>query len=509
MDKNNLYFQQLKRTIFLCGLLLCNYYPTIGQFIDSINYQVESVLAISNKDFLPHWIVANQYGILEDTQVNGLIRTKLIVPYKDEKNLTYSAGIDLIGRLSTGSNVVFLQQAYLKIKYKFLELSGGRMEQTLGTFVEDLSSGSLAISKNARPFPMVQIAVPAYTPFPFTNGYLEFKGHFGHAWFEKERYIEKPYLHYKSLYLKGGGKLPVNLYGGIVHLAFWGGDHPDGYSIPQGLNDYLKVILSQNGNSSRFGSETHVLGDHFGIIDYGMDISLENFKIKIYNQVPFEDGSGLNILVNKDRLLGIHVESTNEALVSGFLYEYIHTKYQSGPGRHDPPDGYSKDDLSPNYGYAYGGRDDYYNHAFYRTGWTYKDRIVGTSLFMTENQAKRHLDHVKSFDQYIVNNRIVGHHFGIEGGRNKIQYRLLATYTKNYGTYSGINNGQLGWMSYLPAFESYEYAFKMPLNQCYFLVETDLKLNDQFRFTSSIGVDTGEINDNFGLMLGVKFIGKK
>ncbi len=508
----------LLKRYFLPFFLIIGIYiqqiPANAQFIDSISYQAETIFTGSPKQYQPFWILSDRYGIFDDQQFNGLVRAGVAAPYRKAKKFGIAFGIDFLGKPNFNNGLkksILPQQGYVKVKYGILELRAGREETTMGTHTPSLSTGSLAISRNARPLPMIVLAVPNYSNIPFTKGYLQFKGNFGHGWFEKDRDTANPYLHLKSFYLKAGGKLPVNVYAGIIHYAMWGGKHPSGTKIPRNFREYLNVLVGSGSTDSTFrGEKINALGNHLGIVDFGVNINLKDFKILVYNQSPFEDKSGVTFRQGyRDRLLGINMRTIKPySLIKNILYEYVYTKYQSSPGLPN-----RRLDMDTNYGFPYDGRDDYYNNYLYHSGWTYMGKILGTPLFMTKDRAELFLDNLNSFDKNIVNNRIVAHHLGIEGFATKtLHYRLLATFTRNFGTYAGLNNGIREWLTKSPDFEQYLYAFKKPLNQSYFMIEalTKLPAKTNLELNTTLAFDAGQIYNGLGLLVGLKWtLGKK
>ena len=81
------------------------------------------------------------------------------------------------------------------------------------------------------------------------------------------------------------------------------------------------------------------------------------------------------------------------------------------------------------------GWDNYFNHYIYQSGWTYNNRMIGNPLFTVGKNPGRYSDGI-----YIINNRIKAHHFGLAGKiRHNANYRILFTYSKNYGTYPDKN----------------------------------------------------------------------
>ena len=478
---------------------------------DTITYQVGILGGMSTQRYQPHWSTANRFGILDDTEGRvSLLSVRAATKHRFSSRWSIALGIEGVGKVSSQPNDLWLQQAYVALRYAAFELSGGRVEETIGSQHPTLSSGSLGVSGNARPIPRIMLAIPTYTDVPFTRGYVQVKGNYVHGWLGKERYVANAYLHEKSVYARAGGKLPVNLYGGLVHFAIWGGETST-VKIPSQFKDYLRIItgssaIADGPNDPLIGEAANAAGDHLGFYDLGAHVSLQNFAVQVYQQTPFEDASGNNPF-NGDRLLGVSITTKHSAIITGFLYEYLHTTYQSGPGLTDPAnrDWY---DLGPNYGYRYGGRDNYYDNYLYKTGWVYQDRIIGTPLFFTKSRAKRYIEGFadpdeRGFDFNVVNNRVIAHHVGIEGNVSSVQYRLLGTFTRNYGTYGGINGGITRWGSIENP--ELEYAFKPARRQAYFMLEvTTHPFSSQWSLLTSLAWDTGQLTDNAGFLVGLR-----
>src|SRR5699024_11463656 len=97
--------------------------------------------------------------------------------------------------------------------------------------------------------PKVRIDTEDFVSVPGTGDRLQFKAMLSHGWFEKDRYIESPYLHQKALYLKYQGER-FFLTAGAAHNVTWGGTHPgvgkqDPYKLQSSFFDFIDVILGQ------------------------------------------------------------------------------------------------------------------------------------------------------------------------------------------------------------------------------------------------------------------------
>lgn len=110
-------------------------------------------------------------------------------------------------------------------------------------------------------------------------------------------------------------------------------------------------------------------------------------------------------------LAGISVKDKGNGLFEEIVAEYIYTKDQSGTGIHDTK----------------GGNDSYYDNYIYGP-WTYKNMILGNSLFVTEGSGKQ---------IRILHSRISGVHLGVKGRLSKTwSYNTKFSLTKNFGTCS-------------------------------------------------------------------------
>jgi hypothetical protein len=96
------------------------------------------------------------------------------------------------------------------------------------------------------------------------------------------------------------------------------------------------------------------------------------------------------------------------------LYEHVNTKRQSS----------KRSELEQ----GLYGTDNYYNHFVYSTGWTHRGRSIGMPLILTQ----------PGFEG-VTNNILLAHHFGVDGWlATVLSYRLLFTYSRNYGAHSTL-----------------------------------------------------------------------
>ena len=121
----------------------------------------------------------------------------------------------------------------------------------------------------------------------------------------------------------------------------------------------------------------------------------------------------------KDMMLGAEFDLKYGRWLRSLVFEYIYTKYQSGPYNHD---------HTQNIGDHIAGLDDYYNHSIY-TGWQHWGQVIGNPLYRSPIYNKDGTIEVR-------NNRFYAFHLGMEGSpTERFDYRVLTTYQKGWGTY--------------------------------------------------------------------------
>jgi hypothetical protein len=468
-----------------------------AQFADSLKIAAGTIGTAATKDYQPLWIIANRYGTISNQQIDLstylLVHNKHVFARKQNSEgsilkprlpgffVGYGAAIYNNNHFSS----TFLQQGYVQAGYATWQLRAGRYQEFTGELDPSLSSGSFGISGNTLPLPKVELAVTDYTAVPFTKGWVQFKGNFAHGWFGNSTSIKRALLHQKSLYVRVG-KQRLSFYGGLTHFAQWGGTFSSGQA-PSRFKDYLRIILgaSGNGNDPVYQQGpvdiANAVGNHILIPDFGLAFRQNDATIRLYTQTIFDKGindtinpnkrdrlAGLKIL-SRDRLVGLSWETTKSKFLQKILVEGIYTKYQGGP-------------------VIYEGRDNYYNNGTYSIGWQYKNRIIGTPLFLNRENIKEYkLDSNLLTSWPIVSNRIIGLHVGAKGNiTSSLGFRILATHARHYGNY-------------------YNTSYFTPAKkQTYLLCELPYRFNKVY-ITAAVGNDFGDLTNNTSGMLRVEY----
>ena len=480
----------------------------------------------------PFWFYSNRWGRIEKREGSGqyLIGEVYFDRSLGEKS-SMAIGAEAI--TSNPGDAKYLNQLFLKLRYDHLELRIGKEALSIAQYSDDLSSGSMFVSKNARPVAHIGLGFYDYVILPFTNRQIVFKGAFQLGLLDDDRGqkgTDRPLLQEKFFYLKSN-RQGLNFWLGINHSVLMGGTYPDGTKIPVDLWASFWGKGSPKFKQYFEGEENNAAGAHFGLFDFGGEFSRMDWKAESWYQKPIADQSGIRGIFNlkHDQILGVNVVSRSKKIINQFLFEYVKTDYQSGSGTPNlsmdgrildirliedydsfldenfavETQGVSKDQFLKylrqylNKGEKTGGRDNYYNNWMYYKGNSYYGRSIGTPLFQTQDD-KSFFNRADDFiyDGYFINNRLIAYHIGFSGWLGSyVKYRLLETFTINKGTYAGKYGGVFAWDTQT------DYFFNRSKNQNYLLVELHYFLKRMpLILTSGIGWDAGKLSQSKAIL---------
>lgn len=412
-----------------------------AQLTKDATYKVESAVTVSDGE-TPLWLNANKQGLSSLEKQNGYVRAGVYRPFQEGDGFTYAYGLDLVGAVNFSAKVI-VQQAYLDFQYKKMMLSIGSKER-LGELVNNnLSSGALTLSGNARPIPQVWAGLPEYIKVPFTKGWLSFRGHIAYGRFADDawqkdfvaqdgRRTEDVLYHSKALYFKIGDKpnFPLTFEGGMQMETQFGGKIINCFgkgktlSMPSKIKDYFKALVPMSGGADTpLTEQLNIEGNVVGSWHASLACKLpSNFKIRGYYEHYFEDHSMLFFSYPwKDGLKGLELTFPKNKWVDAIVYEHMGSKDQSGA--------FSWWGMVKGENMEVYGLDNYYNHGIYNA-WQHAGQTLGNPLFTSPIYNKDKAICFKS-------NRIIAHHIGAEGSPTKeLHYRMLCSYSSNWGTYS-------------------------------------------------------------------------
>jgi len=418
--------------------------------VAQIKYSVASEIQTGTGDKTAFWLVNQRHGLGSLKTDNAYLRTALYKETNSSKVFDWAAGVDVVGATGYQSNAI-IQQAYLDVKYKSWLLSIGSKERGAMLKNQELSSGGMTWSGNARPIPQVRLELADYVSYPWLmKNRLKFRGSLAYGRFTDDNYQKKNVnaalynynsdvlYHYKSAELRYDfANSPWSLeIAGETAIQFGGFLHkPDTVlSTPSRFKNYLMALIpSQGDQNSQITDQNYVYGGTLGSWQIKANYTQKEWQLSAYLENFFEDFSGMSKQNKMDGLWGIEYKSNRACGITGVVVEYLQTTDQSGPihwAIHDTP--------GTHLSYAATGSDNYYINGFYNSGWTNYGFVNGnpllTSPVYNQNGAIE-----------ILNSRVKAFHLGIQARASKVwKGKLLLTHSRNWGRYDrpffGIKN---------------------------------------------------------------------
>ncbi|MCH5320068.1 MAG: hypothetical protein J1E38_10240 [Paramuribaculum sp.] len=405
-----------------------------------LRYDAEINVSFSSGENTPFWLVNNRFGLSSIEKNNGYVRAGLFKDIRmEKKRFSWGAGVDLAAAWNFTSPFV-VQQLYGEISYWNGKLTIGSKERTELINDPKLSSGNLLFSPNARPIPQARIELPDYIEIPGLNKWFAIKGYFSFGMFTddnwqrdftvgKNKHTENVLFHSKGGFIRVGdlNRFPVVGEAGLEMAAQFGGKSISGdkvINMPHSIKDWWHIIIPSGGGSDTpLGEQTNIYGNHVG--EWVFTLSYlpqdKDISVKAYYEHYFEDHSMMFFDYKwRDMLLGLQMTLPKNPVIKGFVYEYLYTKDQAAPVYWD---------HTPEIPEQVSGRDEYYNHGIY-TGWQHWGMGIGNPLLISPI-------YNRNGSIYFNHNRLEGHHLGIIGSPIPlVDYRILLSYTKSWGTYN-------------------------------------------------------------------------
>lgn len=468
----------------------------------------------------PLWLNANKYGLSSLDNTNGYLRAGVFRPLRTDSARRWGMGygVDVAVPYNFTSDFV-VQQAFIEGRWLHGVMTVGSKEYPMELKNNLLSSGSQTLGINARPIPQVRIALPEYWTLPFAKGWLHLKGHIAYGrmtddrWQHeftnrKNKYADDVLFHSKAGYLKIGNEdvfCPFSLELGLEMAATFGGTayRPDGkggmtvLKGDTGLGAYWNAFVP-GGYDTGETTYQNVEGNHVGSWLIRMNWDTDMWRFSVYADKYFEDHSAMfqldydgygqgeewdekkksrYVLYDfKDIMLGMELNIKYDRWINDVVFEYIYSKYQSGPIYHDHTNTIS-DHI--------GGRDNFCNHSIY-TGWQHWGQVIGNPLYRSPIYNEDGTIMVKD-------NRFMAFHLGIDGRPfPRFMYRVLASWQEGLGTYDEPYENKRNNFSLLV---EGEYAFGG-------------KLLNGWKVKGGYGMDLGAIlGDNYGFQVTVSKCG--
>lgn len=384
---------------------------------DTIMYEVGVSAVASSGEQAPFWMHANTQGNISAAPFSGNLSAGI---YKRDTRpnrwYDYNFGVVMTGRFDTERSTGYFNELYAHARLYVVDVTAGIKPIVCGSQNPSLSMGGLLFSGNAQPIPRISIGIDRYIPFPGLYGYMEVKGGLTHGWMVDNSRLDPmtdtkdALLHYKFIGLRFGGKLPVNISYEFHHAAQWGGTSPTRGTFSTSWDSFKHVFVAGAGGTT-LSDQLNAEGNHIGFQELALTAKWPQWCITAYWQTLFEDMSAkfIGFTNQTDGLWGISLRQSEWPFIHSVSYEFLNTTGQDGPW-HD------KDGL------VYGGRSGYYTNSSYPQGWTHFGRTIGNPFMQPDN------------------NRVRVHLAGVAGNIYGFEYRLIASYARNWGQYTAPQN---------------------------------------------------------------------
>lgn len=464
--------------ICLVALLLVGKDTAFAQISSFVEYGA----AVHTGDNTPLWQVSNQQGlgsIDNNTYIRGGVGYKHTL-----KRWSFEGKLDLVGAVGTTSHFI-VQQAYVDVRYRCLQLFAGSREKGSPLLNDALSSGDMTWSGNARPIPQILGGIPEYL---YLLPRFAIKGEISYGWFtdsdyQKHKvgpgywYTKNIKYHHKEGFVRVGkpnGKWQVDL--GMTLDTQFGGYQIGGTNygnLGNSLKDYFRVFIPGAGSEDKPANDNlFYQGNFVGSEQVRLTHRARHFSISAYLCNHFDDFSGMGKQNGWDGLWGLELNFKQFRPVSAVVLEYLQTTNMSGPfhGLHNPDEGSIL---------KTGGADNYYNNSLY-PGWAHWGMMIANPLIASPIYNE---DGYMSF-RY---NRVKAIHVGWSGDISS-EWRYIAKITRNR-TWGTPGAPTLDVMENFSAYLSFYYTPQRWKG---------------WNFNASLAMDKGDIyGDNFGFQLKV------
>ncbi|MDZ7694375.1 MAG: capsule assembly Wzi family protein [Balneolaceae bacterium] len=432
-------------------------------------------------DNLPFWLHANQQGLFEQRSANALFFTEFDLPILTGNDLSIRGSGKLTGQISENSDIG-ANTLSLRADYRSFIAQVGKFIDPVGMNYHPLSSGSMMVSTNAEPVPKIMIKTDGFLDVPLAQGYVQFSTYLSHGWFEDSRYVKNVYLHQKYLYLKINYKMLEGI-GGVIHNVQWGGTSPDYGKLPSSFNDYIRMVFAQGAEAESGapgGEQSNSLGNSVAAYDFNLRISLDQYRLTFYRLFYLEDKVSSRFRSPWDGMWGGGIIFKEEhPILKSLLYEHINTKRQDSF------------DFEPR------GSQNYYSNFVYRSGWTYKNRVLGNPLILTNGSNR----------SPITNNIIVAHHLGANGFISPhFKWKAYYTFSRNYGVVADQIIRRLEPGDPIRAELRPLEELKKVNHSIFIGSNITLPESPRFHFNLGVAADLGELyTDRFGIIAGITY----
>jgi hypothetical protein len=441
------------RKIILLAAMLCGVGAVAGEVAE---YSATVIGTGASGDFAPYMIGSWNHG---KTVMNGaaLLDAEMHKDLDLSKRLSWAAGAEFLTGYSASADYqrftilnnwvehsespakIWLQQLYASVKWRGVFVTAGMKERGSCLVDNDLSSGDLVHSNNARPVPQVRAGFVDYQDIPFTQRWVQIEGTIAYGKTADSDYQRDRYNYYnghistgtlythKRISFRTNPDKRLSVSASMQAAGFYGGT-TRWYSRaqagkvvdnPGGVEAAWKMFFPKRGNG-----DGYMEGSQLGSYDFKARYRLNgSHEVALYFQWLWEDGSSLGRRNKTDGLWGIEYHRTDGAhtLLKGIVAEIIDFRDQSGPLHWAPGDNAGTTMT----GEATGG-DDYYNNtsfnAYTNYGMSLGSPFVLAPVYNTDGFLQ--YKYTRSSGMHIAANGYVS---------NSVMWRAAVSYAKAWG----------------------------------------------------------------------------
>ncbi|MBO4565747.1 MAG: hypothetical protein J5695_00820 [Bacteroidales bacterium] len=417
--------------------------------------------ALSSSGSTPFWAQSNQYGLMPER--NGALGVmQAYKPFDESRDFQWRAGVSLAANyrpddpLNPESSPLhpMVDELYASLRWKVLRMDLGMRHRDREFLGADPALGSLSVteghiveSNNARTMPGVNFSLEPLA-VPFTGQHLLISGDWADYTTIDNRFVQGALVHRLRGYLRYDTRKHFYVQIGLDHYALWGGTPSDPRYIPVEVNldNYFRICTGRSASAAGSKSDQmNCLGDHGGAEQLRMGWRADAWDLTFQLDKPYNDKSGMRFNNIPDGAYTLHWSlKDKDKWISDVLVEAHYTMWQSGTIHEKETDDEGRqlnwyDNKTLN---IFGG-DNYFTNGEYKSGWTHFGRMIGAPLFFTGTNSAG----ITS----VRNNRYKAIHLGLSGKFfRKAPYRLMLTFSDNYGTYTspyvkGATTWHSGW----------------------------------------------------------------
>lgn len=450
-----------------------------SRLFDDVEYSVSASETGATGAFAPLWLSSNRFGMSSVENNSGYLLGAIERTIENDSthNWKFGYGLDLaVGYHHTST--IALQQLYAEAQYKKVRLSFGSKERDVEFMNDDLSSGGMTFSRNARPIPQLRAELADWWNITGRAHFLSIKGHVAYGmvtdggWQERftggeetgQHFTKRGYYHSKAGYFRFGDERRFPLTGmfGLQMVAefgaeVWnlrdrGGTGNENFQSHQvmghGIKDFFHAFVP-GGSDVNDGAFANVSGNQLGSWIFSLDWNTPQWGVRAYMDHFFEDHSMMFFQYGwRDNLIGLEARLPQNSILSHVVYEFLHTTDQSGAVYHDATS-VLPDQIS--------GKDTYYCHHTYGA-YQHWGQVMGNPLIISPLYNLNH-------EIYAYHNRVKAHHIGLSGHpTDEVKWRFLLSHERSLGCYDKLMEDNrathfLGEVTYSPAqFKGWDFS---------------------------------------------------